>query len=84
MRESCPVAEPLRWSGGAVTTDGSSAARVRALTERLTIDADLAPGGTVLLVAGQGRTGWTVTLAAALLRDHGAAAVLPLVAHQHP
>lgn len=79
-----PVTEPLRWSGGAVTLDGSSAARVRALTERLTIDADLAPGGVVLLVAGQARTAWTVTLAAAFLRDHGAAAVLPLVAHQHP
>lgn len=84
-----PVATPLRWSGSALTLDSASAARVRALTERLTLEADAVDdgglaGSTVLLVAAQARTAWTTTLAAALLRRAGAARVLPLVAHQHP
>jgi len=35
--------------------------------------------GPVLLVDDQVDTGWTMTVAAALLRDAGATAVLPLV-----
>jgi ATP-dependent DNA helicase RecQ len=38
----------------------------------------------VLLVASTMQTGWTLTLAAALLRDAGAERVLPLVANQRP
>jgi ATP-dependent DNA helicase RecQ len=38
----------------------------------------------VLLVDDTYRSGWTMTVAAALLRDAGASAVLPLVVHQLP
>ena len=41
-------------------------------------------GRTVLLLDDVWRTGWTATVAGALLRDAGAAAVLPLVLHQRP
>ena len=36
-------------------------------------------GGPVLLVDDRVETGWTMTVAARLLREAGAAAVLPLV-----
>jgi ATP-dependent DNA helicase RecQ len=36
-------------------------------------------GGPVLLVDDQADTGWTITVAAKLLREAGAPAVLPLV-----
>ena len=43
------------------------------------LDADVPPGATVLLVDDQVTTGWTLTVAAAAIRDAGASAVLPLV-----
>jgi ATP-dependent DNA helicase RecQ len=79
-----PVGEVLRWSGGGVGGDLGSTARVRELTSRLTLPAGARVDGTVLLVAGTYRTGWTVTMAAALLRAAGAERVLPLIAHQLP
>ena len=80
-----PLAKPLSWSGGGVPRDTASAVRVRALLERLhVVDPDLLAGATVLLVAASMRTGWTVAVASALLRDAGADAVLPLVMHQRP
>ena len=79
-----PVVDALRWAGGPATSDGSSGARVAQLTTRLTLADGAAVSGTVLLVAGSYRTGWTTTTAAALLRDAGAQRVLPLVAHQQP
>jgi ATP-dependent DNA helicase RecQ len=42
------------------------------------------PDGPLLLVDDTYRSGWTMTVAAALLREAGAAAVLPLVVHQLP
>ena len=47
-------------------------------------DVELPADGPVLLVDDTYRTGWTMTVAAALLRDAGASAVLPLVVHQLP
>ena len=41
-------------------------------------------GAVVLLVDDTWRTGWTATLAGALLREAGTAAVLPLAIHQRP
>jgi len=38
----------------------------------------------VLLVDDVARSTWTVTVAAALLRDAGAGPVLPLVGHRRP
>ncbi len=57
----------------------NSAQRVAAVGRRcsLTLDGDVA-GASVLLVDDQVITGWTMTRAAAALRDAGAAGVLPL------
>ncbi len=40
--------------------------------------------GPLLLVDDTYRTGWTMTVAAALLREAGAVAVMPLVVQQLP
>jgi ATP-dependent DNA helicase RecQ len=61
----------------------NSAQRLAAVWRALTVPADLkaaiaASSGPVLLVDDQIDTGWTMTVAAALLRDAGAPAVLPL------
>ncbi|HET9139621.1 MAG TPA: recombinase RecQ, partial [Actinophytocola sp.] len=67
------------------STDASrmnSAQRLAQLWQSLRVEPDLAArlpgaGGPVLLVDDQVDTGWTMTLAAKLLRDAGAPAVLP-------
>jgi ATP-dependent DNA helicase RecQ len=74
----------LRWAGGPASSDGSSGARVTQLAKKLTVTGGAVASGTVLIVAGTYRSGWTTTVAAALLRTAGADRVLPLVAHQQP
>jgi ATP-dependent DNA helicase RecQ len=74
---------------GYATADGpgprrhNSAQRLASLWHSLVVPEDLraalkAADGPVLLVDDQIDTGWTMTVAAALLRDAGASAVLPL------
>jgi ATP-dependent DNA helicase RecQ len=76
---------------GYVTLDGpgprrhNSAQRLATVWRALTVPDELraairqaAPNGPVLLVDDQIDTGWTMTVAAAFLRDAGATAVLPL------
>ena len=57
----------------------NSAQRVAAVRRRGGLDAEVPPGATVLLVDDQVATGWTLTVAAAAIREAGANAVLPLV-----
>src|SRR6478672_6260787 len=57
----------------------NSAQRVAATRRRGGLDADIPAGATVLLVDDQVATGWTLTVAAAAIREAGASAVLPLV-----
>jgi len=58
---------------------------VRALGAMLRLrDGAPVPDGPVLLVDDTWRSGWTMTVAGALLRDAGASVVIPLVAHQLP
>lgn len=73
---------------GAITYTGTgpgprrhnSAQRVRALWGALSVPPGVAElTGPVLLVDDQADTGWTITIAAKLLREAGAPAVLPLV-----
>ena len=80
-----PLLDVFEMTGSAPSVDLASAARVAALVKTLHLSdgADI-PHGPILLVDDTYRTGWTMTVAAALLRDGGAAAVLPLVVHQHP
>jgi ATP-dependent DNA helicase RecQ len=66
-----PAVEPGR---GAM----NSAQRVAAVTRRYRLDGEV-PAGALLLVDDQIATGWTVTIAAAALREAGATEVLPLV-----
>jgi ATP-dependent DNA helicase RecQ len=58
----------------------NSAQRVRTLWNALTVpDAVTGLAGPVLLVDDRVETGWTITIAAKLLREAGVPAVLPLV-----
>lgn len=73
-----PGADDVRMS------QTNSAQRVRALHERLVVGPELAEaltaaGGPVLLVDDLSDTGWTLAVAARLLRRAGADAVFPLV-----
>ncbi|WP_330454302.1 MULTISPECIES: RecQ family ATP-dependent DNA helicase [unclassified Streptomyces] len=66
------------------TSQTNSAQRVRALHEKLVVGPELAEslaaaGGPVLLVDNLSDTGWTLAVAARLLRRAGAEAVFPLV-----
>jgi ATP-dependent DNA helicase RecQ len=63
---------------------GNSAQRLRAVWERLAVPSEVRDGlaglaGPVLLVDDRIETGWTMTVAARLLRQAGATGVLPLV-----
>jgi ATP-dependent DNA helicase RecQ len=78
-----PVVPLLQSDGSLPAQDVSSAARVAALSQAFRVGA-APPEGPVLLVADRSRTGWSITVAAALLREAGAPAVLPLVGHKLP
>ena len=69
--EAAPTASPH---------EVNSAQRLRAVAVRLTLSADArVEGRTVLLVDDRSDTGWTLTVAARLLRQAGADQVLPFV-----
>ena len=80
-----PIIEPLRLTGTAPNGDLASLERVMHLESTLTLDVTTPlPRGPLLLVDDSYRSGWTMTYAAALLREAGASAVLPLVLQQLP
>jgi ATP-dependent DNA helicase RecQ len=76
----------LRLRGPLPDADAASAAKVAALFDALALRSGEAvlPAGPLLLIDARLRSGWTMTVAAALLREAGATAVLPLVLHQLP
>ena len=74
----------LGYRAGTPGQQFNSAKRVQAVRATLAMPTDLAAaiaaaGGPVLLIDDQVNTGWTMTLATALVRHAGAPAVLPLV-----
>ncbi len=80
-----PLADALRLVGPTPGVDAASGAKVAALLEALTLRPDVSvPAGPLLLIDARYRSGWSMTVAAALLREAGAAAVLPLVLHRLP
>lgn len=81
-----PLLPLLERHGPEPGEDLASAARVASLAKslRLAEEADVPGDGPLLLVDASLRSGWSITVAAALLRDAGAAEVLPLVLHQRP
>ena len=79
------VIEPFEISGSRADPGLSPAARARTVESRLRLRTDaIVPNGPILLVDDTYRTGWTLTIGGALLREAGATAVLPLVMHQRP
>jgi ATP-dependent DNA helicase RecQ len=80
-----PLVDALRLVGPTPGGDVASGAKVAALQEALVLQPEVAvPAGPLLLIDARYRSGWSVTVAAALLREAGATAVLPLVLHQLP
>ena len=83
-----PLLDALRLASPtprADTDDIASGAKVAALLEALTLRPEVEiPAGPLLLIDARYRSGWSATVAAALLREAGATAVLPLVVHQLP
>jgi ATP-dependent DNA helicase RecQ len=80
-----PLLDVLRVTGRPPDDAVASGVRVRQLLDTTSRDeTEPLPPGPVLLVDDVARTGWTLTVAAALLRDGGAGPVLPLVGHRRP
>ncbi len=80
-----PLIDALQLAGPVPEADLASGARVAALNQALLLRPGAqVPTGPLLLVDARYRSGWSVTVAASLLRAAGAAAVLPLVLHQLP
>jgi ATP-dependent DNA helicase RecQ len=78
-----PLLDVFEVSGTPVPSASSSKVRADGLLEQLTVHPGTPiPDGPVLLVDDTYRSGWTMTVAGALLRDAGASAVLPLVVHR--
>ena len=75
----------LTWANGGPTGEpgGNSAYRLSSVWERFTVGPDLAEalapfaGRPILLIDDLADSRWTMTVAARVLRQHGAAAVLP-------
>lgn len=80
-----PLLDLLEVAGPAPPQDVASGVRATALLHRLTLrDAARLPEGPLLVVDDVASSRWTLTVAAALLRDAGASEVLPLVGHLRP
>ena len=80
-----PLIEALSVDGPPPPVDAASSARAQALLAGCgSATTSRCRPAVVLLVDDTYRTGWTATVAGALLRDAGATAVLPLVVHQLP
>ncbi len=76
------VATPLAADGAGYQDDAATNAESAALAlRRLAVTGDV-PSGPVLLIDDTTRSGFTLTVAAALLREAGAGAVYPLVLHK--
>jgi ATP-dependent DNA helicase RecQ len=80
-----PIVDALAIDGVASESEMSAKARAQVQSGRLSlVPGTVLDGETVLLVDDAWRTGWTATIAGALLREAGADHVLPLVVHQRP
>jgi ATP-dependent DNA helicase RecQ len=80
-----PLVDALEVDGPPAPSDVASAARASALLRSMRVaDGARLPPGPALLVDDTYRSGWTATVAAALLADAGATSILPLVIHKLP
>ncbi len=83
------VIEALEAHGPAPSSDVAPSVRARDVERGLDVVVSAAvtsalQGRSVLLVDDFLRTGWTMTIAGALLREAGASSVLPFVLHRRP
>lgn len=80
-----PFLDLFSWDGDAVGDQLSSGPVVAHLESVIRLDPAVAvPTGPVLLCATTMRTGWALTVSAALLHDAGCSATMPLVVHRLP
>lgn len=82
-RFGIPVLDPFTWTGGPVASDLTSGRQVQQIDDQLQCSED-AVRGRVLLISATARSLWTVTVAAAQLREAGADSVIPLVVQRLP
>ena len=83
--EPFQLAEPVDLQGARPAGAVASGQRAAAVTASLRVRPDIAvPAGPILLVDDVYASGWTMTIAAAMLADSGANAVYPLVLHRRP
>ena len=76
------VATPMRADGPGLQRDASTNVEsARLALTRLSVG-DAVPAGPVLLLDDTMRSGFTLTVAAALLREAGSGPVYPLVLHK--
>ena len=76
---------PFEIDGPRPVAEVASAQRVAAVTSGLHISPGaVVPAGPILLVDDVYASGWTMTVAAAMLGEAGATAVYPLVLHRRP
>ena len=80
-----PLLQLFSWHGGEAPTDTSSGPLVAHLDAAVRLDASPAPpAGPVLLCATTMRSGWSLTVAGALLAEAGWKGAMPLVVHRLP
>jgi ATP-dependent DNA helicase RecQ len=80
-----PVADVLEAVGPRPASGVASGARAAAVAASLRVRPGVqVPSGPILLVDDVSASGWTLTVAAAALREAGAGQVLPLVLHKRP
>ena len=80
-----PLVDAFVWNGPATPSSGSSGPTVAHLEAAIRMKADvLLPPGPVLMCAARMRSGWALTVCAALLAEAGADTALPLVVHRLP
>jgi ATP-dependent DNA helicase RecQ len=80
-----PILDALVIDGQIPGSEVPSSKQVEARLDGMRLRSDIEiPRGPLLVVDALYRTGWTMTVAGALLREAGATGILPLAVHQLP
>ena len=80
-----PLLDAFSWQGPACPENQPSTSQVKHLEKTIRLQKlTHKPAGPVLLCATTARTGWTMTLAAALLSEVGVKSVMAIVLHRQP
>jgi ATP-dependent DNA helicase RecQ len=80
-----PLLDLFSWNGPETPSDTSSAPVVTHLEQAIGLDRSVTmPDGPILLCATTMRTGWSLTVAAALLHEAAGNTAMPVVIHRLP